>query len=263
MTNGKRTLPDKARLGTSSERDMSGPQGEAGLSNGSSGLLSGILKRFAQVIIVSMVQAAVLFGVAGTFIWIWAWVYFCISFLSLLVNSIFLLRKNPQLVAERGKAKLARTWDKIIGSLYAVSSFLAVPVVAALDMRFAWSGQLPIGWHVGGAVVLALALALAGWAMIENAFFSTAVRIQTDRGHTVCRSGPYRFVRHPGYVGFILQSLAIPLILGSTWAFVPGAVAAIALVLRTSFEDRALQAELPGYREYAQEVRYRLLRGIW
>jgi protein-S-isoprenylcysteine O-methyltransferase Ste14 len=99
--------------------------------------------------------------------------------------------------------------------------------------------------------------------MIANAYFSTAVRIQSDRGQTVCRSGRYRFVRHPGYVGFTLQSLGTPLLLGSLWALIPGLMAAVLMVVRTSFEDPMLQAELPGYREYTQQVRYRLVPGVW
>jgi protein-S-isoprenylcysteine O-methyltransferase Ste14 len=99
--------------------------------------------------------------------------------------------------------------------------------------------------------------------MIANTYFSTAVRIQSDRGQTVCRTGPYRFVRHPGYVGFILQSFGTPILLGSTWALIPGVAAAAILVIRTSLEDRMLQAELTGYREYVQEVRYRLVPRIW
>jgi protein-S-isoprenylcysteine O-methyltransferase Ste14 len=108
-----------------------------------------------------------------------------------------------------------------------------------------------------------LGLALSGWAMIVNAYFSTAVRIQRERGHTVCRTGPYRFVRHPGYVGYMLQSLGIPLLLGSWWALLPGVTAMALMIIRTAFEDRMLQAELPGYPEYAREVRYRLVPGIW
>jgi len=99
--------------------------------------------------------------------------------------------------------------------------------------------------------------------MIANAYFSTAVRIQSDRGHTVCRTGPYRFVRHPGYVGFILQSLGTPFLLGSLWTLVPGITATVLMIIRTSLEDRTLQAELPGYRDFVQEVRYRLVPGIW
>jgi protein-S-isoprenylcysteine O-methyltransferase Ste14 len=90
--------------------------------------------------------------------------------------------------------------------------------------------------------------------MISNVYFSTAVRIQSDRGHAVCRSGPYRFVRHPGYVGFVLQSLGTPILLGSFWALIPGFAAAALMITRTALEDRMLQAELPGYRGFVQEV---------
>ena len=102
-----------------------------------------------------------------------------------------------------------------------------------------------------------------GWAMTTNAFFSTAVRIQSDRGHTVCRSGPYRFVRHPGYVGAILMSLGTPLLLGSAWALIPAAAAMVLMVLRTHLEDDTLRAELPGYEDYAHDVRYRLVPRLW
>ena len=111
--------------------------------------------------------------------------------------------------------------------------------------------------------MVAAGLALSGWAMIVNAYFSTVVRIQRERGHTVCRTGPYRFVRHPGYVGFMLQSLGIPLLLGSWWALLPGFAAIAVMIIRTAFEDRMLQAELPGYQEYVRDVHYRLLPGIW
>ena len=114
-----------------------------------------------------------------------------------------------------------------------------------------------------GAVIFGVGLGVFGWAMITNAHFSTVLRIQRDRGHTVCRDGPYRFVRHPGYVGANLQSLGIPLLLGSCWALVPGLVAGALMTLRTWSEDRTLQAELPGYREFVREVRHRLVPGIW
>jgi protein-S-isoprenylcysteine O-methyltransferase Ste14 len=99
--------------------------------------------------------------------------------------------------------------------------------------------------------------------MITNAYFSTVVRIQTDRGQTVCSTGPYRFVRHPGYVGTILQSFGLPFLLGSLWALIPGITAVGLMIIRTSFEDRTLQSDLPGYREFVQKVRYRLIPGIW
>jgi len=130
-------------------------------------------------------------------------------------------------------------------------------------VRFGWARDLSIAWHVAGAVVLVAGLGLSAWAMIANAYFSTAVRIQSDRGHTVCSTGPYRFVRHPGYVGFILQALGVPILLGSLWALISGITATVLMIIRTSLEDRMLQAELPGYQDYVQKVRYRLVHGIW
>jgi protein-S-isoprenylcysteine O-methyltransferase Ste14 len=108
-----------------------------------------------------------------------------------------------------------------------------------------------------------LGLALFSWAMFSNTFFSSAVRIQQERGHAVCNTGPYRFVRHPGYVGAILQSLVMPLMLNSLWAFIPAGLAVLLMVVRTALEDKTLQEELQGYTEYAHRVRYRLLPGVW
>jgi protein-S-isoprenylcysteine O-methyltransferase Ste14 len=99
--------------------------------------------------------------------------------------------------------------------------------------------------------------------VIENRFFSSVVRIQTDRGHVVCDTGPYRFVRHPGYAGIIFPLFGIVLALGSIWTLIPAAVASIITVIRTVLEDRTLQEELPGYRDYARRVRYRLIPGIY
>jgi protein-S-isoprenylcysteine O-methyltransferase Ste14 len=138
-----------------------------------------------------------------------------------------------------------------------------VPGVAGLDKRFGWTADFGTLGQIGGALLLVMSGAISGWAMISNAYFSTAVRIQSERGHTVCRRGPYAYIRHPGYLGFILQSLAVPTMLGSAWALVPGSVAALLMVLRTFLEDRTLRAELAGYPDYAAQVRYRLVPGIW
>lgn len=223
----------------------------------------GIRARVVQVAFVFAAQAAILFLCSGTFSWIWAWVYIGISILSFAVNGSILLRSSPETVAERGAPKETMGWDKSISGLYALAHFLLLPLVAGLDERFLWTGRLGETWQIAGAGVFALALALGGWAMISNAFFSTAVRIQTDRNQTVCRSGPYRFVRHPGYAGFILQSLSTAILLGSLWSLIPAMAASALLVIRASLEDRMLHSELQGYREYADEVRYRLIPGVW
>jgi protein-S-isoprenylcysteine O-methyltransferase Ste14 len=224
---------------------------------------AGVVARVGTIAIFFVLQAVILFLAAGRLDWTWAWVYLGIGLVSVSINGTILLRTSPETIAERGRPQETKDWDKIVGGLWALVLFLVLPLVAGLDMRFGWTRELNAVWNLAGALVLAAGLGLAGWAMIANAFFSTAVRIQSDRDQMVCRSGPYRFVRHPGYVGFVLQGLGTPILLGSLWALIPGIMAAALMTIRTSFEDRMLQAELPGYPDYAQQVRYRLVPGVW
>jgi protein-S-isoprenylcysteine O-methyltransferase Ste14 len=226
------------------------------------GVATGIVSRFAQIVVLLVIQAAILFLAAGRLDWTWAWVFLGIYLVSVSINSAFMIHTRPETIAERGQPKEMKDWDKVVGGLWSLAQFLVLPLVAGLDMRFGWTQNYTLS-HVAGAVVFAVGLGLFGWAMITNAYFSTVVRIQSDRGQTVCRSGPYRFVRHPGYTGTILQSLGVPILLGSMWALIPGITAAVLMIIRTSFEDRMLQAELPGYQDYVQKVRYRLVPGIW
>ncbi len=224
---------------------------------------SGIANRAAQIVVGAAFLMAVLFLAAGRLDWPWAWVFLAIYLASISINMTLLLQRSPETAAERGRAEGMRGWDKAIGGLWSVMQFLLLPLAAGLDERFGWTGPLAVWVHLAGGVVFALGLALFGWAMITNAYFATIVRIQAERGHAVCDSGPYRFVRHPGYVGTFLQSLGAPLLLGSAWALVPGGLAVALIVLRTAFEDRTLQEELDGYQEYAARVRWRLLPGAW
>jgi protein-S-isoprenylcysteine O-methyltransferase Ste14 len=227
------------------------------------GVAAGIFARGGTVAIFFVLIAAILFVASGRLNWIWAWVYLGICLASLLINASIMLRTSPETIAERGRPQETKDWDRVVGSLWGLAIYIALPLVAGLDTRFGWSRELSVAWNIAGAVALAVGLGMSAWAMITNAFFSTAVRIQSERGHTVCRSGPYRFVRHPGYLGFIFQSLSVPLLLGSLWALVPGVIAAVLMIIRTSLEDRTLQAELPGYQDYVQQVRCRLVPGIW
>jgi len=228
-----------------------------------SSLAAGIIARVGTVVFFIILQAVILFLAAGRLDWTWAWVYLGICLVSVVINGVIMLRTNPETIAERGRPQATQNWDKVIGGLWALLLYLVLPLVAGLDVRFDWTQGLSAAWNLAGAVVLAAGLGLSGWAMIANAYFSTAVRIQSDRDQTVCRSGPYHFVRHPGYVGFILQSLGTPTLLGSLWALIPGLTAVVLIVIRTALEDRFLQAELPGYREYTQQVRYCLVPGVW
>ena len=223
---------------------------------------SGVVARFAQVAISFLVLGAILFASAGTFDWPGAWAYLGISLIGILVVGATLLRVEPEMIAERGRpTEVGR--DKGVAALWALCQYVLVPLVAGLDVRFGWTGGLAVAWQIAGAVAVAVGFALFGWAMAANAFFSTAVRIQSDRGQTVCRTGPYRFVRHPGYLGADVMAVGGAFLLGSPWALVPALAAVLFMGIRTAREDRMLRAELPGYREYARDVRYRIIPRVW
>jgi protein-S-isoprenylcysteine O-methyltransferase Ste14 len=223
----------------------------------------GVAARARQILVMFLILGLELFLGAGTLAWVWAWVFLGIGLINLFINAYFMLRTSPETIAERGKPKEVKTWDKWVGGSWLIGQYFMLPVLCALDFRFGWTGEIALGWHLLGAVGYTLSLGLVGWAMISNAYFSTAVRIQSDRGQQVCRTGPYRFVRHPGYVGFFFQALSVPLLLGSAWALLFAIPIAMLMVIRTAKEDRMLQEELPGYSEYALEVKYRLLPGVW
>ena len=226
-------------------------------------LRAGILKRFVQIILTVVVQAVVLFLSAGKFTWWEAWVYVGIYLVGIAINATLMLRYSPETIAERAESRGMKDWDKVIGGLWAVLYFIVMLLVAGLDARFGWTGQVALAIQIAAIVAFVLGGTLFSWAMVSNAYFSTVVRIQEDRGHTVCTTGPYRYVRHPGYVGAIIQSLTVPLMLGSLWALIPSGLAALLIIARTALEDKTLREELPGYAEYAQWVRYRLLPGMW
>jgi protein-S-isoprenylcysteine O-methyltransferase Ste14 len=138
-----------------------------------------------------------------------------------------------------------------------------IPVVAWFDKLYGWTIPFPAWAKITALVILILGYLVGTWALLENKFFSGVVRIQKDRGHTVIASGPYAWLRHPGYAGSLWVFFAIPILLDSVWAFIPAVFFALVLIVRTALEDRTLQAELPGYREFAQKTRYRLIPGIW
>jgi protein-S-isoprenylcysteine O-methyltransferase Ste14 len=216
------------------------------------------------VIVLVLFQSAVLFLSSGQLDWLWAFVYLGTYLVAILVNAVLMLRANPETIAERGRGREEmKDWDKVVGGLFGVFYFVLILLVSGLDVRFGWTGEVALAIHIAGFVAFVIGFALFSWSMVSNAYFSTVVRIQEDRGQTVCDTGPYRFVRHPGYVGAILQSLSVPLLLGSVWALIPAGIAVLLLVIRTALEDRTLHAELAGYGEYAVRVRYRLLPTIW
>ena len=207
--------------------------------------------------------AAIIFWPAGTIDWLAGRLYFGLVATSLFINYLYLRRVNPEVIEHRLRlGKGTKHWD-IIWSVCFTPLFLAIYVIAGFDaVRFEWSTMPLWLWPVG--VVLWLpGNALFTWSMGVNPFFEKTVRIQTERGHRVIDTGPYGFVRHPGYLGFFGWSLSTPLLLGSWWALLPAMLSIVAMMIRTALEDRTLREELTGYLEYTNRVRYRLFPGIW
>jgi protein-S-isoprenylcysteine O-methyltransferase Ste14 len=231
--------------------------------NARSEVRAGILKRAVQIGMQLLIMAGILFISSGQLDWWMAWVYLAIFAIGVAINAAFLMRISPELIAERGRGWTnPKGWDKALGTLWGILSLVAL-LIAGLNMRFGWPPQIPPQLQLVAVVFVALGSAVSSWAMISNAFFAGTVRIQEERGHTAVSQGPYRFVRHPGYAGWMLSGITLALMLGSLWALVPAGLAAMALVVRTALEDRTLREELDGYSDYAQRVRYRLVPGIW
>jgi protein-S-isoprenylcysteine O-methyltransferase Ste14 len=221
-----------------------------------------LLKRVVAVFAVILVMDLLLFIPAGRLDWAAAWVLSVLYGVFLLAYAVWGTLKAPDLLKERSQvAENVKVWDKVIMAIYTVL-LLATLVLAGLDAgRVRWS-QMAVGWQVLGLLGIILSACVIFWTILTNAYLGRMVRIQEDRGHQVVTGGPYRWVRHPMYVGIIVLFPCMTLFLGSWWALVPAGLIALLMVIRTALEDRTLQAELPGYAEYAQRVRYRLLPGV-
>jgi protein-S-isoprenylcysteine O-methyltransferase Ste14 len=206
-----------------------------------------------------------LFLPAGTCVWSRGWLFLVVVTVASVPSTLYLRHVNPDVIAGRvNRHEGWRLWDLLLGVLGFLPTMLAIPIVAALDDgRFHWSHVPWWGCLAGYAVMIAGFVGLT-WATSVNKFFEPSVRIQTDRGHKVIDTGPYAIIRHPGYAFGFLLFLGMPLALGSLWALIPAVMLlGPLLVARTVLEDRTLQNELAGYKEYTQRVRYRLVPGVW
>lgn len=199
--------------------------------------------------------------------WGWweAWLYAAICIFGFVISRYLAGRRNPDLLVERGQFLQnpdPETWDKWLSALLALGSGV-IPLAAGLDMRFGPSAQFSLPSKLIAISALLGGYALGSYALIANSFFSGMVRIQSDRGHHVVSSGPYRWMRHPGYAGALISYLATPFLLESWWTLLPVAFTLAVIIIRTGLEDRTLQEKLEGYRDYTQEVHYRLIPGVW
>lgn len=220
-------------------------------------------KSLLPAIVSNLVFLAILLGCAGTLRYWPAWLYLATSVLMTVLTRV-VLRRHPELLAERLRPGVdAKSWDKkLLGVGFLLT--LAMLVVAGLDAgRYRWSPRLAWPWSIAGLTLTLIGMVLFLLALRENRFFSSVVRIQRERGHTVCDTGPYRVVRHPGHAAMILGTVGLPLLLLSAWTAIPALLFVAVMIVRTNLEDAALAEELDGYREYQRATRYRLVPGLW
>jgi protein-S-isoprenylcysteine O-methyltransferase Ste14 len=210
-----------------------------------------------------LVLGAMLFIPANTVNWPAAWIYIIIYMCFGIIVVSWLRRNNPALLKERATflKKTAHRWDKII-VVGSTVLFVALFFIPGFDFRYQWS-QMPNILNIIGFVGIICSFILIFLVMRENAYLSRVVEIQKERGHTVITTGPYRYVRHPMYVGVIVMFFCTSLVLGSYYGFIPALLLTIVIGIRTHFEDKMLHEELPKYKEYAKKTRYRILPGIW
>jgi protein-S-isoprenylcysteine O-methyltransferase Ste14 len=203
--------------------------------------------------------------ISGRWDWWQAWVMGALFLLSFIVSRAIAAKKTPDILKERANYATqgnTQAWDKWLSPVVAFGSVFIL-MAAGLDDRFDWSPDLSLGVELSGLALILIGYIFGSYAFVENAFFSGTVRLQPERGQTVVSTGPYAWVRHPGYLSSLIASLGMPLLLDSLWAFVPVLIFGFFFVLRTHFEDRFLRENLAGYSDYAKEVRYRLFPGIW
>jgi len=237
------------------------------MMRGSDGVAQSVsIRQWISLVAVYLLIPLILLIGGGDLGWWQAWLYSFLIVFAGIGGRVWAEKRHPGLTAERQNKKNfqhAKPWDKVLAPLMAVSITFPVAIVAGLDHRYNWSPEFPFWLIALGFILIALGYGFAAWAFAENRFFFSVVIVRTDRGHVVCDSGPYRFLRHPGYAGNIYPLFGIVLALGSVWTLIPVVVASIISITRTALEDRTLQEELPGYRDYAHRVRYRLIPGIY
>lgn len=233
----------------------------------SEGVVQSVTNRqWIRLVVVYVLVPLILLVCGGDFSWWQGWLYFLLFVVAGIGGRVWGEQRHPGLMAERQNIESiqnAKNWDKILAPLMAVSISFPMVIVAGLDHRYNGSPEFPMWLTMIGFILIALGYGFGAWSLAENRFFSSVVRIQADRNHVVCDTGPYRFIRHPGYAGSILALLGIVLALSSVWTLIPAIVALTITVTRTVFEDQTLIKELTGYRDYAQRVRYRLFTWIY
>ena len=221
------------------------------------------INRLIVIHLILLIQCVIFFSAAGHFNIKRAWIFFGLSFLFLIINTLIAIFFSPEIANVRGEMqKGTKTWDKVFIAVYTPMT-LALPLIAGLDVgRFGWS-YLGTGSLYAGIIIFLIGGIFTDWALFSNIHFETTVRIQTEKDHKVITDGPYKIIRHPGYVGILLNTYSTSLILGSLYSLIPVFIMTVLFIIRTHLEDKTLRDELDGYSDYAKKVRFRLIPGIW
>lgn len=208
-----------------------------------------------------VIVAAVLLISAGRLYWVAAWLYLGAVLLIILINAMSMA---PELMAERaGLQEGTAKWDLYLSIFVALAGPLLTVLIAGLDQRYGWSGAVAVWLQMVALALFLGAGCLGSWAMAANRYFSATVRLQSERGHSVAKSGPYSVIRHPGYTAGIISIMATPVLLESWFALIPASLVAVGYIIRTALEDSFLEENLPGYQNYRSTVQYRLIPGLW
>lgn len=225
--------------------------------------MSPIFQRVLQLLLLILIQAFLLFGAAGTLYWPAAWWYLGLYVIMLVAASFVMIPHRREVVEERSKGIAGgKKWDLWITRLMAIPT-LGLLIVAGLDERWSWTPPLPVWLRIVGGLLFIAGYLLVLWAMYTNQYFSQVVRIQKERDHRAVTDGPYRIIRHPGYLGMTTSLLGAVFLLDCLYGLLCFALYLALITLRTRLEDQTLQSELPGYREYCLVTRFRLVPGIW
>ncbi len=223
-----------------------------------------LLKMITGLVVSTILITSLVFFSAGRVDWVIGWVFSGAWFFLKLIFTLLLRWRDPDLLVERmTRHENTQRYDRVLLPTYYVLAFGTILLSSLDGGRFHWSGNIPIIIIIFAYIINLAGNLLAAWAVNTNTFFSAESRLQTDRNQRVVRDGPYHYVRHPAYLAAIILWLSFGLMLASWWAVIPGLLTALSMLIRTFLEDRMLQASLPGYTEYCQQVRYRLIPGIW
>jgi protein-S-isoprenylcysteine O-methyltransferase Ste14 len=223
-----------------------------------------LIRGFVALGVTILIMAALLFVSAGTLDWPPGWWFIAVFVVLILVSMAWLWRANPEIFVARARATGQGTkgWDRALLPILLIAYALIFPVAGLDDGRFHGS-SVPFWLVLVGYLLVVAGFAGVGWAEAVNRHFEVSVRIQSERGHTVITTGPYAYIRHPGYIAGSLLALGAAWALGSWWALLPALVVGVTMIVRTKLEDATLRRELPGYAEFAQKTRFKWLPGVW